>query len=37
MGYFGHGNLQICSIYGIVLLVVSVWVAFHMKKPKKDD
>jgi hypothetical protein len=37
IGYFGHPNPWGCSLYGLILLVGTVWTAFHMKKPNKDD
>ena len=37
IGYFGEPNLQACSLYGLVLMVVSVWLAINTKKPEKDD
>jgi hypothetical protein len=37
IGYFGEPNLQACSLYGLVLMVVSVFMAVIVEKPKKDD
>ena len=37
IGYFGEPNLQACTLYGLVLMVVSVWMAIHAKKPVKED
>jgi|GEM_PF-2589490 len=37
IGYFGEPNLQACSLYGLVLMVVSVWLAINAHKPRKDD
>jgi hypothetical protein len=37
IGYFGEPNLYACSLYGLVLMVVSVWMAINAKKPAKDD
>jgi hypothetical protein len=37
IGYFGEPNLQACTLYGLVLMVVSVWLAINTKKPEKDD
>ena len=36
-GYFGHENLHICTLYGIVLLVLCVWLVLGLNNPKKDD
>jgi hypothetical protein len=36
-GYFGHENLHFCTLYGIVLLVLCVWMVFDLKRPGKDD
>jgi len=35
IGYFGEPNLQACSLYGLVLMVVSVWLAIIRKSLKK--
>jgi hypothetical protein len=37
IGYFGEPNSYACSLYGLVLMVVSVWMAIHAKKPTKED
>jgi hypothetical protein len=37
IGYFGEPNLYACSLYGLVLMVVSVWMAINAKKPVKED
>jgi hypothetical protein len=37
IGYFGEPNLHACSLYGLVLMVVSVWMALNTTKPTKAD
>lgn len=37
IGYFGETNLQACTLYGLLLMVTSVWLAINTRKPKKDD
>jgi hypothetical protein len=37
IGYFGEPNLQACTLYGLVLMVVSVWLAINTHKPEKED
>jgi hypothetical protein len=37
IGYFGPMNLWGCSLYGLLLMVASVWLAIHTKKPEKED
>jgi hypothetical protein len=37
IGYFGPVNPWGCSLYGLILLVSTVFVALNMKKPHKDD
>ena len=37
IGYFGEPNRQACSLYGLVLMVVSVWLAINTQKPEKED
>ncbi len=34
-GYFGQVDPWACSLYGLILMVVSVWLAFNVEKPKK--
>jgi len=37
-GYFGYGaSPWACSLYGMVLMLASAWVAINLKKPEKDD
>ena len=36
-GYFGNLGPYFCSLYGLVLLTVTVALALYMKKPEKDD
>jgi hypothetical protein len=36
-GYFGQVNPWDCSLYGLILLVGSIFVALHMNKPDKDN
>ncbi len=37
IGYFGEPNLWGCTLYGLLLMVASVWLAIHTKKPNKED
>jgi hypothetical protein len=37
IGYFGPVDLSGCSLYGLLLMVMSVWLAINTKKPTKDD
>jgi hypothetical protein len=37
IGYFGEPNLQACTLYGLVLMVVCVWMAINTHKPEKED
>ncbi len=37
IGYFGQLSTWGCSLYGLLLMVASVWLAIHTKKPEKDD
>jgi hypothetical protein len=34
-GYLGQGNVWLCSLYGLVMLTVTVYVALNLKKPEK--
>ncbi len=36
-GYLGPDSLWVCSLYGLIMLTATVFVALHMKKPEKDD
>jgi hypothetical protein len=36
IGYFGPVNLTGCTLYGLLLMVASVWLAIHTKKPTKE-
>jgi hypothetical protein len=37
IGYFGEPNLPGCTLYGLLLMVVSVWLAINTHKPEKED
>jgi hypothetical protein len=37
IGYFGQVNPWGCSLYGLILLLGTVFVALNMNKPDKDD
>jgi len=34
-GYFGPDGVWGCSLYGLVMLTVSVFLALNLKKPEK--
>ncbi len=36
-GTFGQINPWFCSLYGLILMVLSVSMAVMVKKPEKDD
>ena len=36
-GYFGQLSPWGCSLYGLLLMVASVWLAINTKKPEKED
>ena len=36
-GYFGQLDPWACSLYGLLLMVASVWLAFNTEKPTKED
>jgi hypothetical protein len=36
IGYFGEPNMYYCSLYGLVLMVLSVWMALNTTKPIKQ-
>ncbi len=37
IGYFGDPNPWGCGLYGLVLMVATVWLAFTTKKPEKES
>jgi len=37
IGYFGPVNLTGCTFYGLLLMVMSVWLAINTKKPKREE
>jgi hypothetical protein len=37
IGYFGEPNLQACSLYGLIMMIGCVFMAFTVKKPNKND
>jgi hypothetical protein len=37
IGYFGQLEPWACSLYGLLMMVASVGLAFNMKKPTKKD
>jgi hypothetical protein len=37
IGYFGQANPWGCSLYGLLLMVATVWLALNTKKPEKED
>ncbi|MHB9073307.1 MAG: hypothetical protein ACYC6G_07270 [Desulfobaccales bacterium] len=36
IGYFGPADPGGCTLYGLLLMVASVWLAIHTKKPRKE-
>jgi hypothetical protein len=36
-GNFGQLSPWGCSLYGLLLMVASVWLAIHTKKPEKEE
>lgn len=36
-GYFSGLTPEACSLYGLLMLLANVWVAFNMKRPQKQD
>ena len=36
-GTLGNVGPQVYSLYGLVMLVVTVWTALNMKPPDKED
>jgi len=37
IGYFGPSNPWGCSLYGLLLMVACVLLAFNTEKPRKED
>jgi hypothetical protein len=37
IGYFGPADPWGCTLYGLLLMVASVWLAIHAKKPTKES
>jgi hypothetical protein len=36
-GYFGQASPWACSLYGLVMMVMSVWLALNLEKPRQED
>ena len=36
-GTFNGLTPEACSLYGLLMMLATVWVAFHMKRPEKQD
>jgi len=37
IGYFGNAGPEFCSLYGLVMLLVTVWTALNLERPNKKD
>jgi hypothetical protein len=36
-GFYSNLTPDACSLYGLIMLVMSVWLALNLKQPKKED
>ncbi|MDD2902967.1 MAG: hypothetical protein PHU44_11105 [Syntrophales bacterium] len=36
-GNLGSGGTAACSLYGLVMLLVTVWTALNLERPNKED
>ena len=36
-GNLGNAGTAACSLYGLVMLLVTVWMALNLKRPEKED
>jgi len=36
-GNLGNAGPAACSLYGLVMLLVTVWMALNLERPKKED
>ncbi len=36
-GYFGQADPWACSLYGLVMLTLTVWLALNLKRPEKEQ
>jgi hypothetical protein len=36
-GYFGNLSPTACYLYGLVMMLVSVWLALNLERPEKQD
>ncbi len=37
LGFFSGVTPEACYLYGLVMMLVSVWLAFNLKRPEKQD